>query len=121
VNSSVRDSNGNTTCTAPDEDVVLASGVPSYCSSDRYSLWLLPLQGGVSTPGVRAYDMPQDPDCSNVSGAANPCRYPKAFDQSVNVLEQARRGAFGSPIVDPNYKNPIAGRLFVPQHSGIQP
>ncbi len=47
-------------------------------------------------------------------------RYPEGVEQSEQVLKRGRNGAFGNPA-NPAFVNQSLGKLFVPQHSGLQP
>jgi hypothetical protein len=111
-------------CTMPGtfvEDRVAFTGV-EYCSVDEAtrngtsfncSLALLPLLPAPGSTFVSAYD------AQSQGGPAR--RYPTAFEQMETVLGEARQGRFVNPA-QPSPATPLPeGKLFVPQHSGIQP
>lgn len=95
-----------------EEDTV--AGTHAYCSDDtslagdHISLRLTPVADPLATIAPYA-------DAENSAG-----RYPTAFEQSQAVLDQSGDGRFMDPAI-PTHVDRRAGRLFVPQHSGIQP
>jgi hypothetical protein len=93
----------------------------NYCSVDPLAVYgqscwlgttpLLPLTG---SPGLSAYTAAAKG--TTFSGA----RYPGPTEQAEHVLAEGASGRFGDPAI-PGYMDAAAGKLFVPQHSGIQP
>ncbi len=96
-------------------------GAEEYCSSDTSSnpaaahvfLSLDPLARDLAYPDIAAY-----PDSTNSA-----TRYPGSSAQAEEVLDEAGNGRFASGTTPPavGYADRVAGKLFVPQHSGIQP
>jgi hypothetical protein len=92
-----------------------APGPPVYCSTDTTNppltprhllLSIEPLRPSSMDP-TRAYNGPTD-------------EFPKAFEQSVTVLDEAGNGRFHD-LTSITQINRVVGKLFVPQHSGLQP
>jgi hypothetical protein len=82
--------------------------------ADHCSVQLDPAMPDPLHPGLRAHDEPDD------RGLAGGARYPGGTEQSEQILLRARTGQFGNPS-NPAYANYPLGKLFVPQHSGMQP
>lgn len=104
-----------------ENDVASCPGEMDLCSPDTLALygescWLAttPLSPMTGHPDLSAY-----PTAASGNLAAG-ARYPGATEQSETVLAQAASGRFGDPAT-PNYANDAVGKLFVPQHSGLQP
>jgi hypothetical protein len=94
------------------------NGVTEYCSFDTATwpggvanhvfLGVIPLLPHASFGGLAAY------------ADANGDRFPGSSEQSVTVLDEGGNGRFGDPT-SRTHTDRIAGKLFVPQHSGLQP
>ena len=98
-----------------------------YCSGDplldpalpSYDLVLAPLADPAGT-GIAAFPAAADDDPTNDVSPGDDQRYPGAFEQSVAVMAEAGSGRFTDPYVA-GHSDAFSGKLFVPQHSGIQP
>ena len=119
-------------CALPSTDAVTglpalyenrANGGVEYCSSDlaEYSygldytfLAVEPLVPDPTYPGLSAYT------AAATGTTLRGARYPGSTEQAESVLAEGASGRFGNPAI-PGYVDAAAGKLFVPQHSGIQP
>jgi hypothetical protein len=98
-----------------------AGGTANYCSSDVVRTVFLPVVIDFNAKlAVKPVDDPNATVSSYALENTNGARYPRGAEQSENVLEQGATGRFGAPATA-GYANPNTGRLFVPQHSGLQP
>jgi hypothetical protein len=77
-------------------------------ASDHVFLGVMPLEPDPAFPLMAAY-----PD-------AGGGRFPASSEQSETILDQGGNGRFGNPASQ-TFTDRIAGKLFVPQHSGLQP
>ena len=94
------------------------NGATEYCSqdlaawpqggSDHVFLGLEPLLPDATFPSMAAY--------ADDSGT----RFPRGSAQSEMILDQGGNGRFGDPT-SPGHMDRITGKLFVPQHNGLQP
>lgn len=95
-----------------------ASGGTEYCSSDMATLpdgsedhvflGVTPLAPDPTFPALAAY-----PDASGD-------RFPASAEQAETILDEGGNGRFGDPT-SPTSADRVAGKLFIPQHSGLQP
>jgi hypothetical protein len=114
-------------CTTPTVDAVTGlprllenrvNGWTDYCSQDR-AAWL---DGGSNHVFVGVQPLLPDATFPMLAAYADAegGRFPAGVEQSETVLDQAGNGRFVNPA-SPGAVDRITGKLFVPQHNGLQP
>lgn len=105
------------TCASPDPEVDDLAGAPQYCSADVSPTL------GANVAMVVTPILPDlaDPDVADAAAIDNSgTRYPGAHAQAETILAEAASGRFADPYGAAGGNDHLAGKLFVPQHSGLQ-